>query len=130
MTHLKMVLHRRHSIAHLAKGHIFICRTLVFQVQMYVPVIAGAGLHAPENVTGVLSQVLLNKCAGFQFQGGQIAECTQLCRQMEQHKVTRDIGICQELPEYGVVGVGVLFFSSSGLILKNDPDMLSQPGKS
>jgi len=51
-----MTLHGGDSIAELAKGHIFIRRTLVFQKQMDVSVIAGGSFHAPENVTGVLNR--------------------------------------------------------------------------
>lgn len=55
MPRFKMTLHGGDSIAELAKGHVFIRRTLVLQKQMDVSVIAGGGFHAPENVAGVLT---------------------------------------------------------------------------
>ncbi|WP_172952998.1 hypothetical protein [Klebsiella pneumoniae] len=45
---------------------------------------------------------------------------------MQLHKIPGNIRLRQELPERGIVGVGVLFSSSSALALKNDPGMLSQ----
>lgn len=54
MAGFQMALHRSDSVSHLAEGHIFIGRALVFQKQMDVPVIARGGLHAPENIAGVL----------------------------------------------------------------------------
>lgn len=57
----KMTLHCDASISEPAKGHIFIGRTLLLQKQMDVPVIASSGFHAPENVAGVLTEVVLNE---------------------------------------------------------------------
>lgn len=47
MARFKMTLHSDNNISQLVKGHIFIRRTLVFQQQMNVPVIAGGGFYAP-----------------------------------------------------------------------------------
>ncbi|CQG34662.1 Uncharacterised protein [Salmonella enterica subsp. enterica serovar Typhimurium str. DT104] len=66
--------------------------------------VAGCGFQAVEDVAEILAEIILNKRAGFQFQCTEIADGTQLCRQMQLHKIPGNVRLCQKLPECRVVG--------------------------
>lgn len=94
-------------------------------------IITCSGFQAVEDVAEILAEIILNERAGFEFQRAEIADCTQLCGQVDLQEIPCNIRLRQELPERGIVGGWVCCFSSSStLALKNDPKMLSQPGKS
>lgn len=82
---------------------------LVFYEYVNIP-ITGCGFQAVEDVAEILSEILLNERAGFQFQRTEIADSAQFCRQMQRHKIPGNIRLRQELPERGIVRSGCAVF--------------------
>lgn len=87
---------------------------LMLNQHMNVPV-AGSSLQAVENVAKVLAQIVFNERAGFQLQSTEVTDSTQLCGQVQFHKVTGNIRLGEKLPESGIVRRrrAVLFFHRS-----------------
>ena len=69
-----------------------------------------SGFEAVEDVAEILAEVILNERTGLQFQRAEIADGAQFCRQMQLHKIPRNIRLRQELPERGIVGSGCAAF--------------------
>lgn len=68
--------------------------------------VADCSFQAVEDVTEILAEIILDERAGFQLQRAEIADCSQLCWQVDFHKIPRNIRLRQELPERGIVRRG------------------------
>ncbi|KMN61263.1 hypothetical protein VK95_23430 [Leclercia sp. LK8] len=58
-------------------------------------------LIAAADIAKILAEIILNERAGFKFQRAEIADCAQLCGQMQLHKIPGNIRLRKELPERG-----------------------------
>lgn len=105
MARFEMSLHSGHRVTNQAESHMPVRRRLVLNEYVNVAV-TGGGFQAVEDVAEILSEVILNKRAGFQFQCAEVADGLQLCREMQLHEIPGNIRLRQELPECRIVGCG------------------------
>ncbi|CAB1230128.1 hypothetical protein SFB9_5837 [Klebsiella michiganensis] len=105
MARFQMALHGGYRVTYQAKRHVPVRRRLVLNKHVNVAVAAG-GFQAIENVAEILTEVILNKRAGFQFKCAEVADGLQLCREMQLHEIPGNIRLRQELPECRIVGCG------------------------
>ena len=102
----------------------FIRRGLVFDKHVHVTVSAGGGFQAVKHVAEIRTQVILDKAAGLQLQRAQITDSLQLCRQVQQHKIPRGIGMRQKLFESQIMRRWGLFHEA--IVTCSVPGSLSQ----
>jgi len=105
MVYLKMALHGGLHIANQEKCHVFVRRRLVFDEHINITT-PGRGFKTVEHVAELLTEIIFDERSGFQLLCAEIADGAQTCWQVELHKITGYIRLCQKLSERRIVWRG------------------------
>lgn len=83
----------------------FVRRRLVFDEHINITT-PGRGFKTVEHVAELLTEIIFDERSGFQLLCAEISDGAQTCWQVELHKITGYIRLCQKLSERRIVWRG------------------------